>query len=102
MELSRFIALFLLLTFVGHGIAFIALGLRRRKGYYFFLTGTFAFLTAIYLIRFEGWELSVPGTDFPATWFLRIGATLCTLTYLKTIAGEEGTWLWKLLRRKQR
>ena len=101
MELSRFVALFLLVTFVGHGIAFTALGLKRRKGYYVFPTGTFAFLTAIYLIKFEGWELSVPGSDFPATWLLRIGATLCTLIYLKAIAGEEGTWLWKLLRRRQ-
>ena len=100
MELSRFVALFLLVTFVGHGIAFIALGVKRRKGYYGFLAGTFAFLSALYFIKFEGWELNVPGTDFPATWFLRIGATLCTLTYLKAIAGEEGTWLWKLLRRK--
>jgi len=102
MELSRVVALFLLVTFVGHGSAFVVLGLRRRKGYYLFLTGTFAFLTAIYLIKFEGWELSVPGTDFPATWVLRIGATLCTLTYLKAIAGEEGTWLWKMLHRRQR
>ena len=101
MDWQKLVALFLLVTFVGHGLAFTALGLKRRKGYYVFLTGTFAFLTAIYLIKFEGWELSVPGTDFPATWVLRIGATLCTLTYLKAIAGEEGTWLWKLLRRRQ-
>ena len=99
---KNLVPLFLLITFVFHGIAFTIIGMKRRKIYYFFLTGTFVFLTAIYWIKFEGWELRVPGTRFPATWALRIGATLCTLIYLRSIYHEEGSWLWKLLRRKPR
>ena len=93
---ESFVALFLLITFVLHGIVFTLLGVKRRKMRYFFLTGTFIFLTVIYFIKFEGWILRIPGTDFPATWLLRIGATLCTLTYLRFLYREEGSWLWKL------
>ena len=101
MDLKSFVALFLVVTFVLHGIAFGFLGLKRRRSYYFFLTGTFVFLSAIYWIKFEGWELSVPGTRFPVTWALRIGATLCTLIYLRSIYHEEGSWLWRLTRNKK-
>jgi len=93
---QQFLFLFLLVTFVLHGIAFAILGLRRRKVHYFFLTGTFTFLTAIYFIRFEGWTLRVPGANFPIAWLLRVGATLCTLIYLRILYREEGSWLWKL------
>lgn len=96
MHLKEFISLFLMITFVLHGIAFTIIGLLRRKAYYFFLTGTFIFLTAIYLIKFEGLAVEVPGTNLPLSWLLRLGALLCTLTYLYIIYNVEGSWLWKL------
>jgi hypothetical protein len=100
MTLGSFVYLLLALSFVAHGIAFTVLAVKRRRRYYFFLTGTFIFLTAIYFIKFEGWQPSLPGTGFPATWLLRIGATACTLIYLRIIYGEEGSWLWKLRNRR--
>ena len=100
MTLGSFVYLLLALSFVAHGIAFTVLAVKRRRTYYFFLTGTFIFLTAIYFIKFEGWEPRLPGTGFPATWLLRIGATACTLIYLRIIYGEEGSWLWKLRNRR--
>lgn len=99
MDLYRFIALFLAVTFVMHGAAFTILGVKRHKGYYFFLSGTFALLTGLYFIRFEGWTLYLPGTDLSAASLLRIGAVLCTASYLGSIHKEEGSWLWKLKRR---
>ena len=98
MNVKDFIALFLTVTFVLHGGAFTALGFIRRKKYYFLLTGTFTLLTAVYFIKFEGWDPKLPGSSFPATWLLRIGAVLFTLTYLRIIYGEEGSWLWRLKR----
>ncbi len=100
MDIWRWIAGFLLATFVLHGVAFTVLAVARRRGYYFFLTGTFFFLTAIYFLKFEGWQPNVPGTDFPATWLLRLAAMACTLTYLCVIYNIEGTWLWKLTRKR--
>lgn len=100
MEFKTFTSLFLAVTFVLHGIAFTVLGFIRRKSYYFCLTGTFTFLTAIYLMKFEGWSPVFPGTDLSLMLLLRIGATLCTLGYLGIIYREEGTWLWKLMRQK--
>ena len=97
MLVKEFIALFFTITFVLHGVAFTILGIRRRKAYYFFLTGTFTFLTAIYLIKFENLALDVPGANFPLSWLLRLGASLCTLTYLCMIHKVEGSWLWKLM-----
>ncbi len=102
MEFKNFVAAFLLVTFICHGVAFTILAVKRRRAYYFFLTGTFTFLTAIYFMKFEGWELRVPGTFFPAAWLLRIGATVCTLVYLRFIYREEGSWLWRLMRRRSR
>ena len=101
MELKSFVAAFLLATFICHGVAFTILAVRLRRAYYFFLTGTFTFLTAIYFMKFGGWELTVPGTIFPATWLLRVGATLCTLIYLRFIYREEGSWLWRLTHRRR-
>lgn len=98
MGLKQFLFLFLMVSFVLHGIAFTFLGWKRRKIHYFFLTGTFIFLTAIYFINFEGWILKVPGTDFPVTWLLRIGATLYTLIYLRFLYREEDSWFRKLTR----
>jgi hypothetical protein len=98
MNIATFIAAFLLVTFIAHGVAFTVLAFKRRRRYYFLLTGTFAFLTAIYFIKLEKWQPAVPGTEFPATWLLRIGATLCTLIYLRTIYHEKGSWLWRLTR----
>jgi hypothetical protein len=100
MTLGSFIYLFLVISFVAHGVAFTVLAVKRRRMYYFFLTGTFIFLTAIYFIKLEDWQPSVPGTHFPATWLLRIGATACTLIYLRIIYSEEGSWLWKLRNRR--
>jgi hypothetical protein len=100
MTLGSFIYLFLVISFVAHGVAFTVLAVKRRRTYYFFLTGTFIFLTAIYFIKFEGWQPAVPGTHFPAIWLLRLGATACTLIYLRIIYREEGSWLWKLTRRR--
>ena len=99
---GSFIVLFLLITFVAHGVAFTILAVKRRRAYYLYLTGTFIFLTAIYFIKFEGWQPIVPGTAVPATWLLRIGATACTLIYLRIIYHVEGSWLWKLLKRGNR
>lgn len=98
MDVQGLLPLFLVVTFVLHGVAFAFLGWRRGKVHYFFLTGTFAFLTAIYFMRFEGWQLAVPSTDFPLTWLFRIAASLCTLIYLWLLQREEGSWLWKLTR----
>jgi hypothetical protein len=100
MDFKTLIALFLTVTFAVHGIAFTVLGLKRRKAYYFFLTGTFTFLTALYLVKFGGWSPKIPGTDLSVTLLLRLGATLCTLGYLGVIYREKGTWLWKLTRGK--
>lgn len=101
LDLHSFIAFFLIITFILHGLAFTLLGWKRRKLHYFFLTGTFVFLTAIYFIKFEGWTLRIPGTDFPVTWLLRIGATFCTGIYLWSLSREEGSWVWRLARRKR-
>ena len=97
---GSFIVLFLLITFVAHGVAFTILAVKRRRSYHFFLTGIFIFVTAIYFIKFEGWQPSVPGTAVPATWLLRIGATACTLIYLGIIYHVEGSWLWRLRKRR--
>ena len=51
MDIKIFLALFLTITFILHGIAFTFLGIKRRKIYYFFLVGTFTFLTAIYFLN---------------------------------------------------
>jgi len=102
MNTNQLVVLFLTATFVSHGLAFTVLGFVRRKLYYFLLTGTFTLLTAIYFIKFEGWNLEIPGAGFPATWILRIGASLFTLSYLRIIYREEGSWLWKLRRRLSR
>lgn len=96
MNIKIFLAFFLTITFILHGIAFTFLGLKRRKIHNFFLTGTFTFLTVIYFLEFEGWALMVPGIDLPAAFILRIGAILCTLIYLRGIYNEKGSWLWKL------
>ena len=98
MNVKDFIALFLMVTFVLHGGAFTILGFVRCKRYYFLMTGPFTLLTAIYFIKFEGWDLRLPGTNFPATWLLRIGAVVFTSSYLCVIYGEEGSWLWRLRR----
>jgi hypothetical protein len=102
MALKEFVALFLTISFVLHGIAFTILGTWRRKTYYFFLTGTFTFLTAIYIMKFESLAPEVPGTKFPVSWLLRLGASVCTLTYLSIIYKVEDSWLWKLRHRKSR
>ncbi len=102
MTLESLVYLFLLLTFVAHGVAFAVLAVKRRRGYYFFLTGTFVFLTAVYFIKYEGWQPAIPGTHFPATWLLRIGASACTLSYLSAIYRVEGSWLWNVMRKVKR
>ena len=88
---------FLVATFVVHAIAFTILGVKRQKKYYFWLTGTFSFLTAIYLLKFRELALMMPGTNFPLIAGIRILAIGCTLTYLIIIARTPGTWLSRLL-----
>jgi hypothetical protein len=90
---------FLTFTFVVHGIAFTMLGFIRQKKYYFFLTGTFTFLTALYLMKFEGWTMNIPGTEISAAALFRICALLCSWSYLNAIYNERGSWLWKLRNR---
>jgi hypothetical protein len=90
---------FLTVTFVVHGLAFTMLGLTRQKRYYFFLTGTFTFLTALYLMKFEGWRLDVPGTGISAAGLFRVCAMVCSLAYFNAIYHERGSWLWKLRNR---
>lgn len=94
----KIILLFLNIVFILHAIAFTFLGLKRRKIHYFFLTGTFTFLAAIYFLKFEGWALMIPGIDLSAAFIFRIAALLCTLAYLRVIYNEKGSWLWKLKR----
>jgi hypothetical protein len=94
--MDRALSLFLAITFLLHGLAFTYLAARRRKGHYLLLVGTFTFLTAIYLLRFQGWNPIVPGLRWPASWLLRIGALACTLSYLGAIYNEKGSWLWRL------
>ena len=101
MELGDFVNVFLIITFVLHGVAFAILAVRRRKAAYVVLTGTFVFLTALYLVKFEGWDMPLPGARWPLTWALRAGATLCTAAYLCLIYREPGSWLRKLLDRKE-
>jgi hypothetical protein len=96
MDFWHLIYIGLTLSFVLHGLAFTFLGFKRHKLHYFFLTGTFVFLSALYLIKSEDWPLQIPGTDVPLTLFLRLAAFLCTMSYLKMICQEEGSWLWKL------
>ncbi len=98
MDIKIFLALFLTVTFILHGIAFTILGFKRRKMHYFFLTGTFTLLTTIYFLKYEGWTLMIPGINLSAAFILRIAAILFTLAYLRGIYGEEGSWLWKLKR----
>lgn len=92
---------FLAATFVIHAVAFTILAVKRRKSYYFCLTGTFVFLTALYLLKFYeiSWRLAVAGTGMSLQVALRISAIACTLTYLWVIARTPGTWLSRLLRR---
>lgn len=94
--MEKLLFFFLTVTFVLHGVAFTVLGVRRRKPNYFMLTGTFVFLTTIYLIKFEDWAVALPGTSFPLTWLFRIGATVCSVIYLCLIYQEEGSWLWEV------
>jgi hypothetical protein len=99
MDVGSFWAIFLTVTFIVHGIAFTVLGFSRGRSYYFLLSGTFTFLTAIYLMKFEGWTPEIPGSTFPVAWLLRSGAILCTLLYLRALYNEDGSWLWRLRRR---
>ena len=99
MDSFGLIYIFLVLSFVAHGIAFAFLAFKREKIQYFFLTGTFVFLTAVYVIKFEAWSVSIPGTVLPLTYLLRIAAFACTASYLRVIYNEEGSWLWRLRRR---
>lgn len=99
MHVGSFLTIFLTVTFIVHGLAFTILGFSRGRSYYFLLSGTFTFLTAIYLMKFEGWSPKVPGSTFPVTWLLRTGAIFCTLLYLRVIYNQEGSWLWRLKRR---
>lgn len=90
---------FLVATFVVHAAAFTILAVKRRKRYYFALTGTFVFLTAIYVLKFRELSLVFPGTDMSLTLVLRILAIGCTMGYLALIARIPGTWLSRLIGR---
>ena len=90
---------FLVGTFVVHCVAFSVLGVKRQKPYYFCLTGTFTFLTAVFLLKFNALTPNVSGTNFPLQWLFRIFAISCTLGYLIWISRIKGTWLSRLLGR---
>ena len=92
-------SLFLTITFIVHAVAFTLLGIKRRQKYYFYLTGTFTFLTTIYAMKALGRTPNLPGTTLALTTALRIGAGLCTLSYLAAIYRREGTWLYKIAHR---
>lgn len=89
----------LVLTFVLHCVAFTVLAIRRRKSYYFFLTGTFVFLTALYIMKFLSLSPTVGGTGVELRLVLRIGAIACTATYLIVLARTPGSWFSRLLGR---
>jgi hypothetical protein len=90
---------FLTLTFVAHGVAFTILAFVRQKKAYFFLTGTFTFLTVLYLMKFEAWTINIPGTAIPAVALFRVCAIVCSSAYLNAIYNEPGSWLWKFRNR---
>ena len=90
---------FLAVTFVVHAAAFTMLAVKRRKRYYFALTGTFVFLTAVYVLKFREISLVFPGTDLSLTLVFRIMAIGCTTGYLALIAKIPGTWLSRLIGR---
>ncbi len=93
---------FLAFTFVAHCAAFTILGVRRKKSYYFFLTGTFFCLTAVYVLKFLELKPMVMNTEMPWIMIIRIAAILCTLTYLTTIACTPDTWLNRLIASRRR
>ena len=90
----------LVATFVVHCVAFTVLAIKRRKPYYLLLTGTFTFLSAVFLLKFFALAITVPGTEFPLQWIFRIFAVGCTLGYLIWISGIRGTWMSRLIGRR--
>lgn len=88
---------FLMVTFVIHFLAFTVLAVVRRKPYYFLLSATFLFLTALYYLKFRAFFPNVPGTFLSVVVLLRVCAIACTLAYLIVISRIEGTWLHRLL-----
>ena len=90
---------FLAATFVIHCVAFLILGIKKRKPYYFALTATFVFLTAIYVLKTRGLDPAFSATGWPIIVMLRVCAISCTITYLVWIARMPGTWLSRLIGR---
>ena len=88
---------FLTFTFVAHCAAFTLLAVRRRKPYYFLLTGTFSFLTAIYALKFFSITGTLPGTDVSIRTAFRVCAVSFTLAYLFAISRIEDSWLRRLI-----
>lgn len=93
---------FLVVTFIVHAAAFTILAIKRAKKYYFLLTGTFLFLTMLYILKFKSYSVFLPGSHFPLTIVFRICAISFTLAYLITISRIEGTWLRRLIEKFRR
>ena len=91
----------LVVSFAAHAIAFAILAVKRQKKYYYFLIGTFAFLTALYSLKFN-WGSAIPawfGPTIAPTLVLRMLAIGCTLGYLLTISKIKGSWLSRVMGR---
>ncbi len=90
---------FLVLTFIVHGAAFLILARKKQKPYYLALTGTFTFLTALYLLKYLSMTPTFPGTGISVYLVLRAMSIACTATYLLWISRVKGTWLSRLIGR---
>ncbi|MEE2830013.1 MAG: hypothetical protein VX498_12555 [Myxococcota bacterium] len=78
---------FLAINFILHFLAFVVLGLRKRKPRYTFLCGTFALLTGLFSLKFFGLDPWV--FEWRLQALLRIAAAGCTAVYL-TMWWKEG------------
>jgi hypothetical protein len=72
--------LFLAITFAVHFLAFSFIYKKKRENRYIMLCGTFAFLTAIYVLK---WQMaSIQLGPLPLILLLRVLAIGCTASYV--------------------